>query len=916
MAEPEGAPARREALIIAADRYEDQKLRALRAPARDAEELARVLGDSEVGDFQVAVSLNEPDHVVRRRLSEFFRDRRRDDLLLLHVSCHGLKDEDGTLYFASSNTAVEDLEATAIASEFVNRQMTKSRSRRIVLLLDCCFGGAFARGMVHRAGESVAIKEEFEGQGRVVLTASRAMEYAFEGDSREGDAQPSIFTSAIVEGLESGEADRDGDSRVSIDELYDYVYDRVREATPNQTPSKWTFDVHGDLYVARSPFREPEPVPLPVELRAALDSPFANVRAGAVEELAHLLGGSDAGLAAAARLGLEEMAGDDSRRVSDAAARALTGKAVVAAPASVPAPPHAEPAPEQPQAPTASPPRRERERSSSMTSRVAIALARAAHWKDAIAIGGAGLLVLGYFRTASWDTAWYFATHLEEIWYLWSPLEAFGAAVLVAVAVLKSRRGGLSRESVDGLLLAVGLIAAAAMVAFVGSTFDFDGTAAVTALGAVAIAAAGVLGVVTRRAPEVEIPRRTVRIAAAGVAVGLSPLFVNLAEWSSSGLLEGWGGSYSIEVVAAEAAAMIVLLLLIRAPRARLQAGGALIALGALLALHYVGVMIQIAKYEGGDALRLGGVLGVAGALVLLWAGVSVLRFERRPGTPATVASMPAVEVPVPPATDRRALPVRLVAALALVGAVSFAAAIAVPFSAPYGEDWNALAVLSPFEAAGVSLAVLGAAVALLKGRIDASLATGLLVGFGVLATAASLATRRFVGTEADALNTVWARIPLGSVAILAAGLLCAWSVLRTGRGGSASAAGLWIGGAGAAFMIAALLVPYDGFSALIDDINAFVVVPLLAIAAAAVGLAILASRMSRQFASGMLLAVGVQATLHFVGLIVAAALAIGERGEVRGGGFLGLVGGLLVVVAGAYGARATRPAHVARTAT
>ena len=254
MAEPEGAPARREALIIAADRYDDQKLRGLRAPARDAEELARVLGDSEVGDFQVAVSLNEPDHVVRRKLSEFFRDRRRDDLLLLHVSCHGLKDEDGTLYFASSNTAVEHLEATAIPSEFVNRQMTKSRSRRIVLLLDCCFGGAFARGMVHRAGESVAIKEEFEGQGRVVLTASRAMEYAFEGDSREGDAQPSIFTSAIVEGLESGEADRDGDSRVSIDELYDYVYDRVREATPNQTPSKWTFDVHGDLYVARSPY--------------------------------------------------------------------------------------------------------------------------------------------------------------------------------------------------------------------------------------------------------------------------------------------------------------------------------------------------------------------------------------------------------------------------------------------------------------------------------------------------------------------------------------------------------------------------------------------------------------------------------------------------------------------------------------
>ena len=158
MPQAEAQTGRREALIIATDHYEDSKLRALRAPARDAQELARVLGDPEIGDFKVDVSLNEPDHVVRRKLSEFFRDRTRDDLLLLHVSCHGLKDEDGTLYFASANTEVRHLEATAIPSEFVNRQMTKSRSRRIVLLLDCCFGGAFARGMVHRAGESVAIK--------------------------------------------------------------------------------------------------------------------------------------------------------------------------------------------------------------------------------------------------------------------------------------------------------------------------------------------------------------------------------------------------------------------------------------------------------------------------------------------------------------------------------------------------------------------------------------------------------------------------------------------------------------------------------------------------------------------------------------------------------------------------------------
>lgn len=632
MPPPEAAAARREALIIAADHYDDPKLRALRAPARDAQELARVLGDPDVGDFKVGVSLNEPDHVVRRKLSEFFRDRSRDDLLLLHVSCHGLKDEDGTLYFASANTEVRHLEATAIPSEFVNRQMTKSRSRRIVLLLDCCFGGAFARGMVHRAGESVAIKEEFEGQGRVVLTASRAMEYAFEGDNREGDAQPSIFTSAIVQGLESGEADRDRDSRVSVDELYDYVYDRVRDATPNQTPSKWTFDVHGDLYLARSPFREPEPVVLPAELTAAIESPFSHVRAGAVEELAGLSAGTDIGLALSARIALEQLLDDDSKRVSDAAARGLVQQAGAPPPAPLLAAAPADTAQEDRPA-AGQPPRSEP--SASTGSVLARALAGAASKQTTLALGGALLLMIAYFRSASWDTAWYFAAKFDEIWALWSPLEAFGAALLVALALLARRRGRLPREAADGLLLGVGLVGVVAMAAFVGSVFESKGTAWFTVLGAAAIAAAGALGLLTHRPPEVASSRRWQLIAAAGIVLALSPLVVNVAFWENSNLLGDWGGAFAVEVLFGGALAVIALLVLIRSPRGRLPAGGVLIGVGAMLALHLIGLMIQIVADNDGAALRLGGPLGLAGGLLLLAAGIRFVRAEPISAAPA-----------------------------------------------------------------------------------------------------------------------------------------------------------------------------------------------------------------------------------------------------------------------------------------
>ena len=319
----------RRALIVASDQYADPRLRRLRAPASDARSLAMVLQDPQIGGFEVRTLLNEPAHVVNLAVEEFFADRRPGDLLLVHFSGHGIKDEDGELYFAASNTVLGRLGATAVAAEFVSRRMTRSRSRRVVLLLDCCYAGAFERGLVVRAGAELGIEQQFGGRGRAVITASSAMEYAFEGGelADTGEAAPSVFTSALVEGLASGEADRDQDGLVGLDELYDYVYDKVRAVTPNQTPGKWTFGVEGELYIARRARPVTVPAVLPPELQHAIDSPLAGIRVGAVQELAGVLSGRHAGMALAARLALEQLTDDDSRTVAAAAAAALGGRA-------------------------------------------------------------------------------------------------------------------------------------------------------------------------------------------------------------------------------------------------------------------------------------------------------------------------------------------------------------------------------------------------------------------------------------------------------------------------------------------------------------------------------------------------------------------------------------------------------------
>ncbi len=309
----------RGALIVATDTYADPQLRQLRAPGRDAQALAEVLGDPDIGDFDVRVVMNGRSYEVRLALEDFFSERRPDELLLVHFSCHGVKDETGRLFFAATDTQKARLNATAIAAEYVNDLINRTRSRQVVLLLDCCFSGAFTRGMVARSSPTLDVAEGFHGRGRAVLTASGALEYAWEGDELTRLNEPSIFTSAIVAGLRSGEADRDRDQHVSVDDLYDYVFDEVRRKTPNQTPGKWS-NVEGTLVIARSPRR---PAQLPAALVEASEDERVSIRAAAVAQLAELLNGSDVELAGAARARLVRLVDDDSRRVSDAAQAAL-----------------------------------------------------------------------------------------------------------------------------------------------------------------------------------------------------------------------------------------------------------------------------------------------------------------------------------------------------------------------------------------------------------------------------------------------------------------------------------------------------------------------------------------------------------------------------------------------------------------
>jgi uncharacterized caspase-like protein len=159
----------------------------------------------------------------------------------------------GKLFFALADTVPRYLGGTAISSTWLLEQMQNSRARRQIVLLDCCFGGAFARGHIWRgdkvdAGPNLRIPDpelEADGRGQVVITAADAIQFAQEGDTLSGNPPASYFTRVLVESLKTGAADQDGDGIITVDELIRYLRSELRKIGNLQKPQEWKFGVGG-----------------------------------------------------------------------------------------------------------------------------------------------------------------------------------------------------------------------------------------------------------------------------------------------------------------------------------------------------------------------------------------------------------------------------------------------------------------------------------------------------------------------------------------------------------------------------------------------------------------------------------------------------------------------------------------------
>jgi Caspase domain len=262
------AGGKRYALVIGVDDYSPGSGGAsnpLRFATRDAEALARALARGGIGvdGLTVLTAGNATREAVLAALRALRTRVQDEDSLVVFFAGHGSAGiaDDGRPHFflVPHDGRLDELAKTALMDDVLEELVGQIPARQVVVLLDTCYAGGGggvirARGLTSNATAAPGARSLVEATaGRVVISAARPDQLAFEDDQRRGG----LFTSFVLEGL-AGAADLNGDGAVTALELFQFVSPRVRERSRQQfhveqTPVLEVRGLSGEVTLARRP---------------------------------------------------------------------------------------------------------------------------------------------------------------------------------------------------------------------------------------------------------------------------------------------------------------------------------------------------------------------------------------------------------------------------------------------------------------------------------------------------------------------------------------------------------------------------------------------------------------------------------------------------------------------------------------
>jgi hypothetical protein len=217
------------ALVVTNSDYERLDVPESHALPHEAKALAEVLQEPDIGGYAVNMSFNQPLSSVISMITRIFDECEEDTVLLLYLGCIVLEDNEGKVYFATTDTQHSDYYASALSLGFLNDMSHRCRSRQQVFILNCS-------PMEVKSDEAADIKKslgaEYVGDGVTILAHfSRYKSQIIEKEDMIDSN--SLFAQYLVEGLQTGEADIDGDGDILTEELFQYINKRFQLDTPD-----------------------------------------------------------------------------------------------------------------------------------------------------------------------------------------------------------------------------------------------------------------------------------------------------------------------------------------------------------------------------------------------------------------------------------------------------------------------------------------------------------------------------------------------------------------------------------------------------------------------------------------------------------------------------------------------------------
>jgi type I restriction-modification system DNA methylase subunit len=182
---------------------------------------------------------------MREAIINFFTDPKigPTDTLLFYYSGHGVPDEYGDVYFATSEIDHNFPYKRGYSFGDLAKMMEVTTSSSVVVILDCCYSGSATLSKGHEEDKARLGKAAIDsrsrmirGEGKCILSAGQALQEAYE---LKGEHH-SLFTYYVLRALQGedrGVFDKHGN--VTVGTLSNYVYEKIMNLRkrPKQKPS-------------------------------------------------------------------------------------------------------------------------------------------------------------------------------------------------------------------------------------------------------------------------------------------------------------------------------------------------------------------------------------------------------------------------------------------------------------------------------------------------------------------------------------------------------------------------------------------------------------------------------------------------------------------------------------------------------